>query len=128
VEVLDFDGSCEVKRDDELLARLRSARRGSDGAFVLHHGGEESLWVHVNGDAAFLCFFPDRNGGHPGFVPDKLWLGERREVRFRLVGGSEGDRITVPWWQLVPPEVAYRAAVEFLHSPALPRSVSWFEL
>ena len=39
MEVLDFDGACRVERDDELLARLRSVRRGADGAFILDHGG-----------------------------------------------------------------------------------------
>src|SRR5262245_66651771 len=97
VEVLDFDGSNLAERDDELLARLRSVRRGPDGAFVLSHGGDESLWVHINGEAAFLCFFPDRNGGHPGFVPDGMWSGEQREVRFLLVSGDEGSAIRVPW-------------------------------
>jgi hypothetical protein len=128
VEVLDLDGSCRVERDDELLARLRSVRRGTEGAFILSHSGGKSLWVHINGESAFLCFFPDRDGGHPGFVPDRMWAGDRREVRFRLVGGSEGDSITVPWWQLVPVEAAYRAAVEFLHAQSLPPSVTWFEL
>ena len=52
MEMLDFDGSCRVDRDDELLARLRSVRRRADGAFILHHGGAESLWVHVNGETA----------------------------------------------------------------------------
>ena len=91
MKVLDFDGTCRVERDDELLARLRSVRRGADGAFILDHGRGESLWVHINGNAAFLCFFPDRNGGHPGFVPDGMWPGDRRDVRFLLVGGDEGS-------------------------------------
>ena len=30
--------------------------------------------------------------------------------------------------RLVTVEVAYRAAVEFLHTPTLPPSVKWFEL
>ena len=128
MEVLDLSGSCEVGSDEELLSLLRSVRRGADGSFILHHGGGESLWVHINGEAAFLCFFPDKDGGHPGFVPNEMWPGEHREIRFRLVGGGAGDSITVPWWQLVPVDAAYRAAVEFLHSPSPPPSVSWFEL
>ncbi len=128
MEVLDFEGSSEVTTDEEVLSRLRSVRRGADGAFILSHGGRQSLWVHINGEAAFLCFFPDRDGGHPGFVPDGMWPGDHREVRFRLVGGFEGDTITVTWWQLVPVDAAYQASVEFLRSPSLPPSVTWFEL
>ncbi len=128
MEVFDFDASYQVERDEELLARLRSVRRGCDGAFILSHGGDESLWGHINGEAAFLCFFPDKNGRHPGFVPDNMWGGEQHSVRFLLVGGDEGSAIEVPWWQLVPVDVAYQAAVEYLHSPALPSLVRWFEL
>src|SRR5262245_17739735 len=128
MEVLDFNGTCQVDREDELLFRLRSVRRGPDGAFVLSHGGDESLWVHINGEAAFLWFCPDRNGKHPGFVPDRMWSGEERESRFLLVNGTEADSIRVPGWQLLPVDSAYRAAVEFLRFPVLPASVSWFEL
>jgi hypothetical protein len=128
VNVLDFDGECQIGNDDELLARLRSVRRGADGAFILDHGRDESLWVHLNEDAAFLWFCPDKDGRHPGFVPDGMWSGDHRDVRFLLVGGSEGDAIRPPWWQLLPVEAAYQAAIEFLHSPSLPLSVTWFEL
>lgn len=129
MEVLDFAGSCCVDCADELLARLRSVRRGADGAFILHHhGDDESLWVHINGEAAFLCFFPDTDGRHPGFVPHGMWAGEQQDVRFLLVGGDEGSAIRVPWTQLVPVDTAYRAAIEFLLSPTLPWSVRWFEL
>ena len=128
MEVHDFEGSCRVERDDELLARLRSVRRGADGAFILDHGGAESLWVHINGDAAFLWFCPDGDGSHPGFVSDGMWSGDRRDVRFLLVGGDEASSVSVPWWQLVPVDAAYRAAVEYFHSPSPPASVTWFEL
>jgi hypothetical protein len=107
VEILDFDGSCHVDSDRALLARLRSVRRGPDGAFILSHDADSSLWVHINGEAAFLSFFPT-TGRHPPFVPDEMWPGEHRDVRFLLVGGDEADAITVPWWQLVPVEVAYK--------------------
>ncbi len=128
MEVLDFDGACRVERDDELLARLRSVRREADGAFILDHGGGGSLWVHINGDAAFLWFCPDTDGSHPGFVPDGMWSGDRRDVRFLLVGGDEPDSIIVRWSQLLPVDAAYRPAIEYLHSPSPPASVTWFEL
>jgi hypothetical protein len=132
VDVYDLDGQCRVESEDELVARLRSVRREADGAFVLDHGEQgsgPSLWVHIHGDAAYLHYFPDMSGRRAGYAPDRMWPhGPREPVRFRLVGGSAGDSICVPWWQLVPIEVAYGAAVEFLHSPSLPASVSWMEL
>src|SRR5216117_1797895 len=100
MDLWDFDGYCQVERDDELLARLRSVRRDPDGAFILSHGGDESLWVHVQGSAAFVCFFPDRDGKHPGFVTDGMWPDEQRDVQFLLVNGTQADSIIVPWWQL----------------------------
>jgi hypothetical protein len=78
--------------------------------------------------AAFLGFFPSKHGGHPGFVPGKVWPGERVAARFLSVGGTEADAITAPRWQPVPVEVAYRAAAEYLHTPARPQSVRRFEL
>jgi hypothetical protein len=128
VEVHDFDGACRVEREDKLLARLRSVRRGADGAFILDHGEGGSLWIHINGDAAFLWFCPDNDGNHPGFVPDGMWSGDHCEVRFLVLGGYEGDAIIPAWHQLLPVEAAYRAAIEYLHWPSLPASVTWFEL
>src|SRR5262249_51687611 len=128
MELWDFDGRHRVERDDEVLARLRSVRRGPDGAFILSHGGDRSLWVHIHGDAAFLWFLPGQDGKHPGFVPEGMWQGEQRDVRFLQTSGTQADSITVPWWQLLPVEAAYRAAVEYLRTPARPSSVSWFEL
>jgi hypothetical protein len=128
VELLDFDGTCRVEDIERLLARLRSVRRGVDGAFILSHDRKASLWVHIHEDVAFLCYFPDNEGRHPGFVPDGMWAGAQREVRFRLVGGGESDSISVAWWQLLPVEAAYRAATEYLQSPSRPPSVTWFDL
>ncbi|MFO0799459.1 MAG: hypothetical protein U0804_18475 [Gemmataceae bacterium] len=128
MEVEGFDGSTQVRDEVDLLTRLRSDRRGPDGAFVLSHGGDESLWVHIHGDAAFLWFLPHRDGTHPGFVAGGMWSGERRRVRFLQTNGTLADSIVVQWSQLVPVEAAYRAVVEYLNSPEKPASVSWFEL
>ncbi len=128
MDVESFDGSTSVRDEAGLLTRLRSDRRGPDGAFVLSHGGDESLSVHIHGDAAFLWFLPHPDGTHPGFVADGMWSGERCSVRFLQTDGSLADSIDVHWSQLVPVEAAYRAAVEYLHSPEKPASVSWFEL
>jgi len=114
--VLDFDGGCRVERDDELLARLRSVLRGTDGSFILDHGGGGSLWVRMNGeDAAFLLFCPDTDGSHPGFVRTECGLGiamifgfywwpETRRIQL-LCGGGSCSRS-------MPPR---GAAVEYLH-------------
>jgi hypothetical protein len=104
LEVWGFDGCTQVRDEGDLLARLRSDRRGPDGAFVLSHGGDESLWVHIHSDAAFLWFLPDRDGKHPGFVPDGMWASERSSVRFLQTSGYLADAIEVPWWQLVSVE------------------------
>jgi hypothetical protein len=128
VNVRDFDGACHPQNKDELLARLSSVRRGSDGAFVLDHGEDQSLYVHIHETIAFLWYCPNKDGTHPGFVPDRMWTGNHGAVEFRMVSEYLADSITVQSWQLVPLEVAYKAAVEFMLSPVLPESVSWFEL
>ena len=126
VEVIDFDGTHQIGRDDELLRLLRSSRRGPDGAFILSHGGEESLFLHINAECAFLCFFP--GGRHPGFVPNGMWRFKRDPVKFLQVNSSEADAIEVDSKQLVSVETAYQAAIEFLHSRAIPAVITWFEL
>ena len=128
MDLWDFDGCSTVGQEEELLARLRSMRRGPDGAFILSHDGDESLWVHIHGQAAFLWFSPHKDGGNAGFVPDGMWSGEQREVRFLQTDGSLANSFGVPWQRLLPVEAAYRAAVEYLHSRGRPSSVSWFEL
>jgi hypothetical protein len=130
VKLYDLDGECRVSSEGELLARLRSVRHGADGAFILDHGEPDdgpSLWVHIRGDVAHVHYFP--GGRQTDYAPDGMWPnGLTETVQFRLVGGSAGDTISVPPWQLVPADVAYRAAVEFFHSPAPPACVSWMEL
>src|SRR4051794_14337332 len=104
MEVWDFDGCRHLVREDELLALLRSMRRGPDAAFILSHAGNHALFVLIHGGAAFLWFQPDQEGKHPGYVPDGRWTGERREVQFLQTSGTLADSIRVAWWQLLPVE------------------------
>src|SRR4051794_21367062 len=102
--VEDIDGRCDIKQDEELLTRLKSVRQGIYGAFILSHGSEEWLSVHINDkeQAAYLGYFPSGDGCHPGFVPNEMWNGEQRSVRFYQVNGDEADSLEVSWWQLIP--------------------------
>jgi hypothetical protein len=51
------------------------------------------------------------------------------EVRFLLqVDGSEADGFSMAPEFLVPADVAYAVAREFLRDPALPASIVWQEL
>jgi hypothetical protein len=127
VNLLDFEGACQIWREDELIARLRSVRRGPYGAAILDHGPGASLSVFINGGAASLWFCLDMDGWHPGYVPDRMWAGERRTVRFEMVGCRALARVDVPWWQLAPADAAYVAAAEFLRSRSLPASARWAE-
>jgi hypothetical protein len=131
MEVYDLEGRIDVGCDEDLLRRLRSARRADYGAFALSHdpGNEErpSLWVHIHGKVAYVYYFPDHTGGHAGFTSWGMTPEDcEQEVDFLLPGG--GERIRPALEALVPLDVAEKAAVDFLHDPALPRSVSWLEL
>jgi immunity protein Imm1 of predicted polymorphic toxin system len=130
MEVEDLEGRTIVEDEAALDHRLRSVREGDFGAFILwHEGGGESLWVHVNKDVAYMHFFPDNEGKHPGYQPTGMSpAGCDAQVRFLQVGGSQGDAIVMPREALVPVAVAYRAAKEFLNEAALPASITWLEL
>ncbi len=130
MDIQDFSGRFSISNDRELLDRIRSVRTGPYGAFVLSHDEVgPSLWIHINQDLAYLHYFPSARERHPGFQPTGMTPANcPAEAHFLLVGGDEGSAIEMPASTLVTAEVAYRAAVEFLHDPGRPSSVAWFEL
>ncbi len=129
MEIEDLAGRVSVNRDDELQHRLRTVRKGDYGAAVLSHDGQVSLWIHINKDVAYLHFFRDNAGRHPGYQPTGMSPENCDEdVHFLQTDGGEADSITMPYSTLVPVAIAYEAAKEFLHDPVLPPSISWFEL
>jgi hypothetical protein len=133
MEVYDFEGRVDVDCGEDLLHRLRSVRKGKYGAFILSHdsgdGGQPSLWIQINEDIAYLHYLPDSRGLHAGFQAKDMMPGVCEEaVHFLMVTGTEADSFTVPRETLVPVDAAYKAAEEFLHEPALPPSITWFEL
>lgn len=130
MNLLDFDSPCEgiaIATDSELQARLKSGWHDGYAAFVLSHGGPESLFVNFHDEAAYLWYVSDRDGRHPGFIPVAMWNGPRRDREFRIVGGG-AEPIHVPWQHLLEIGTACEAAREFLHFSDKPRSVSWMEL
>jgi hypothetical protein len=128
--VEDLEGRVRVDREEDLEYRLQSVRKGGYGAFILWHIDKgASLWIHINKDVAYLHFFPAGLGKHPGFQPTGMSPAHCDErVHFLQTTGSEADSVTLPRETLVAVEVAYKAAKEFLHDPAPPSSITWFEL
>lgn len=125
----DFDCSTSrVATEVELLARLRTVRRGHYGAFVLYHEHPyPMLSVQLNGDVAYLHFFASKD--HPGYQPCQMTPdGCDGDVRFLQTSGTEADSFDMPSDALVRADVAYVAAAEFFRSAELPPSVSWLEL
>jgi hypothetical protein len=114
----------------ELIAHLRSTRKGIYGAFILCHDETgPSLFIQINNDLAYLHFFPDDQGRHPGFQPTGMSPADCPESVYLMQDdGFEANGDTMPGYALVSVDVAYRAAAEFLHEPVLPPSISWFEL
>ena len=133
MKVYDREGRVDLDCDKDLIHRLRSVRKENYGAIILSHDGGDndrpSLYIHINGDVAYLHYFPDNQGLHPGFQAKGMVPRDcEEEVHFLMTTGTEADSITMPRETLVPVEAAYKAAEEFLRKPALPPSVSWLEL
>jgi hypothetical protein len=110
--------------DASFISCSSFARSYLDAAFILSHGGKDSLWIHINGDAGWLWFSPAED--HPGFVPDGMWTGEHRDVEFLMTSGFR--ELTILWQQLVPLDVAYGAATEYFKTRVQPSCVKWLEL
>jgi hypothetical protein len=126
------DNLISVHSPDDLLARLQSVRKGPYGAFILWHGDTPdeitgpSLFVHINNDLVYLWFVA---GDHPGFQPTGMSPADCPEsVHFMQTDGFETAGITAQRDAVVSVDVAYKAVTEFLEEPALPASISWFEL
>jgi hypothetical protein len=130
MNVTDLEGTTRLDREYDLKRRLRTVRKGDYGAFILWHVDEGAhLWVHINKEVAYLHFWPDNRSRHPGYQATGMSPGQCDEsVHFLLTTGDEADSIDMPADTLVPVEIAYRAATEFLHEPVFPPSVTWFEL
>jgi len=124
----DMDGSLAVATEGELLDRLRSVRRGVYGAFILSHDEEEaSLFLHMNGEKAYLHFFPDRSGDHPGFQ-SRSSSHTDAVCHFVQTDGGEADSFDVSGDTVVSLDLAYAAAVEFLRAGSMPASINWREV
>jgi len=129
--VHDLDGWAQIDRPEDLLSRLRSVRKGPYGAFILSHDDiGPSLWIHINGNVAYLHFFLEsQSTSHPGFQAWGMFPeGCEDRVRFVQIDGGEGASITMPKQTLVSLEAAYKAATEFIHMPTLPSSIRWSAL
>jgi hypothetical protein len=128
MEIEDMDGRLVVVAEGKVLDRLRSVRRGAYGAFILSHDEDgPSLWVHTNGDKAYLHFFPDRDGDHPGFQSTSS-SPEQSLCHFVQTDGGEADSFDISGDNVVAVDLAYAAAVEFFRDgSSMPASITWRE-
>ena len=125
MNVHDFDGRVSIDNEDELRLRLELVRKGEFGAFLLHHDkGYPALALHINGDVAYLHYYPSR--GHSGYqAQDMAPSGCEPKVRFLQLDGDEGNVFQVPDYTLVSTETAYETALEFFRRSEIPLSISW---
>src|SRR5262245_14281004 len=97
--VHDLDGWAQIDRPEDLLSRLRSVRKGPYGAFILSHDDiGPSLWIHINGNVAYLHFFLEsQSTSHPGFQAWGMFPeGCEDRVRFVQIDGGEELRLLCP--------------------------------
>ena len=132
MQVIDLNGTVHVESEDELLGRLRGVRKGKYGAFVLAHNEVGPLlFVHINGEFAYVHYFDDLSGKNAGYQATGMTPPDCPEsVLFVQTDGSEGSgsAIEMPDSTICSRDVAYRAAVEFLHDPAKPSCINRFAL
>lgn len=126
----DFDGSTSITDARELRDRLVQKRSGTYGSFMLTHEGETStLAIMFHGDFAFVYFFPDDTGDHPGFqVTGMTPEGCPESLFFVQPDNSEAGGFDIPAEFIIPPNAAYAAAEEFFGKRRMPECVTWFEL
>ena len=129
MRVFDLEGETFVTTEEDLLARLERVRSGPFGIFILSHSDSgPSLWVHINNDVAYLHYFPDGAGDHPGFQPEhSKYCAGTEQIRFILTDAGL-DPIFMAKDHLVATSMAYAVAKEYLKSDRLPPGISWFEL
>jgi hypothetical protein len=128
MEIEDMEGRFAVVGEGELLDRLRSVRRGAYGAFTLRHDEDgPSLLIHVNGGKAYLHFFRDGFGDHPGFQSTSSSPTDPLR-HFVQTDGGEADSFDISGDTVVDVTLAYVAAVEFLRDRSMPSSITWREL
>ena len=130
MEVVDTQGRFEALDPTSLIARLRLIRVGPYGAFVLWHTTDgPSLSVHVNGEFAYIRYFPSQSTNHAGFQPIGMTpSGCEHDVHFVQSDGGEADSFDMTPAAVVAVDLAYRAAAEFLADPGRPGCVKWLEL
>ncbi len=124
----------QITESSDLERLLRMNRSGDYAAFVMQTPESSAeFWIHMNGDRAFVTYFPTTDGSHPGFQPeagfgDGSESTSDRSVTFLQVGESWADRIEMPLETTVSVAQAVVAASEFLLCQDLPPSIKWFEL
>jgi hypothetical protein len=126
----DFNGISNVTSEINLNRRLRYTRKGQYGTFILSHSDDgSSLLIHINGDIAYLHFFPSTDEKHPGFQAIGIAPpGCTQAVHFLQIDGSEGSSFDMIPEALVPVEKAYQASREYFQQDERPMSISWLEL
>ena len=128
--IADFNGQHKVETLDQMLNSLRTIRKDGYGAFILAHDSDgPMLWIHINGVLAYVHFFPDGHGNHPGSQPWGMTPVDCPEsVRFYLTDGTEGGSIDVRDCEICSTNDAYAAAADFYSASVQPKSIKWTEL
>lgn len=99
------------------------------GAFQLFGDNHTSLEIGFNGPFAFVYFFPDSEGIHPGYEPIGMTPPDCPNTVFVLqTSGVAADGFEMPSDYIVSADAAYTAAIEYFETQSLPPSITWFEL
>jgi len=119
---------------EHLEELLRTTPRHEEYAAFFLWTNEEGpeLWLHFNGDNAYIRFWKTTDGSHLGYQPDpsnrSKSLIEPYNITFLQIGASWGEYIQPSIYHTVPVEQAIEVAKEFGETGKLPSCINWFEL
>jgi hypothetical protein len=126
MKVDDFGGVNEVHNSCELMAVLKKTYGPGANEFWLYHDGKyPALTIWVKDNLATLHYFP---GNHPGFRSVGNMAELEKDGVTIFYTESTLHKESAPNRFVVSLDAAVKAAMEFLLSKELPRSMEWFEL
>ncbi len=128
MRIHDYDAVWHVTSPTDIEAALRKRHGGERNGFWLFHGPDKfpAMSIMVVGDLAYLLYFP--NDEHPGFASTDAVPGLSPGGVTTFYPDDSNETFEIFNDSIVRFADALKVAQEFAISPALPKSIQWYEL